>query len=77
MTAAVLYGFSKCLFQDRASCFCFTSPFGRLRSGSPFSHGAAIGYRDPRLVLEAGGIAFVAFSVFALLNKERVGDAGS
>jgi hypothetical protein len=38
---------------------------------------AAIGYRDWRLVLEAGGIAFVAFSAFALWNKERVRDVGS
>ena len=32
---------------------------------------AAIGYRDWRLVLEAGGIAFVAFSAFAPRNKEQ------
>lgn len=31
---------------------------------------AAIGYPDWRLVLEAGGIAFVAFSAFAVRNKE-------
>src|SRR5262249_50591362 len=24
------------------SCFCFTSPFGRLRSGSPFSQGSRL-----------------------------------
>jgi hypothetical protein len=38
---------------------------------------AAIGYRDWRLVLEAGGIALVAFSAFAPRNKERVHDTGS
>jgi hypothetical protein len=38
---------------------------------------AAIGYLHWRLVLEAGGIAFVAFSAFALRNKERVRDVGS
>lgn len=38
---------------------------------------ATIGYRDWRLVLEASGIAFVAFSAFALRNKERVRDVGS
>jgi hypothetical protein len=38
---------------------------------------AAIGYRDWRLVLEAGGIAFVAFSAFVLRNEERVGHGGS
>ena len=32
---------------------------------------AAIGYRDWRLVLEAAGIAFVAFSAFTLRNKEQ------
>ena len=38
---------------------------------------AAIGYRDWRLVLEAAGIAFVAFSAFALRDKERIRlDAG-
>ena len=38
---------------------------------------AAIGYRDWRLLLEVGGIAFVAFSAFSLRNKERVRDVGS
>jgi hypothetical protein len=38
---------------------------------------AAIGYRDWRLVLEGAGIAFVAFSAFALRNKEQIRlDAG-
>jgi hypothetical protein len=38
---------------------------------------AAIGYRDWRLILEAGGIAFVAFSAFSLRNRERVREVGS